>query len=201
MRSKSDHIRAEDFQSITKEKVSGLLAGNITVTSLQPIKAEGHVKGSGLTARGQTFDTIEGDVTYNDPSVEIRNLTVSERAGRLTGGNVRYNKSTGAINASADVTSVNLDQVREFGIPEALKGNLQSAHINVSGTQDRPIIEGNATIENLSVRGEIFPQARLRFSTEWPYLNVTVEKTRNVSLSARVDMSSSDYPFEGSAQF
>jgi translocation and assembly module TamB len=201
VRIKSDHIRAEDFQSITKEKVSGLLAGNITVTSLQPIKAEGHVKGSGLMARGQTFDTIEGDVTYNDPSVEIRNLTVSERAGRLTGGNVQYNRSTGAIRASADVTSVNLDQVREFGIPEALKGNLQRAHINVSGTQDRPIIDGNATIENLSVRGETFPQARLKFDTMWPYLTVTVSETGNVSLSARVDMSSSDYPFEGSAKF
>ena len=37
----SDHVRAEDFITITKEKVGGTLSGNVTLTSLNPIKVNG----------------------------------------------------------------------------------------------------------------------------------------------------------------
>jgi autotransporter translocation and assembly factor TamB len=201
LRIRSDRVRAEDFQSITKEKVEGLLAGNITVTSLNPMKVAGHIKGSRLKARGRTFESVEGDLTYNDPAVELRNMTIFERGARLTGGSIDYNRSTGAIRAEADVTAVNLDQIREFGIPAALKGDLRRAHIEVTGTQERPQIKGDATLENLSIRGETFPRARMVLTTTWPHLHVTLTETGNVNLSGRVDLSSADYAFDASARF
>jgi hypothetical protein len=201
LRVRSDHIRGGDFENITKEKIGGTLAGEVTVTSLDPIKVAGHIKGTDLTFRGQTFESIEGDVTYNDPLVVINNLTTSERGARLTAKSIEFNRSTGSVKAQADITGLALDKMRDLGVPETVNGTVQRAHLVITGTQDRPQIEGTATIENLSFHGETFPLASLKLSTAWPKLNVTLAGTRNVNLSAQIDLSSTRYPFTASATF
>ena len=61
LRIQSDHVRAEDFITITKEKVGGTLSGNVTLTSLNPIKVNGRVSAVGLTARGHSLGTFAGE--------------------------------------------------------------------------------------------------------------------------------------------
>ena len=58
LRIESDHVRAEDFASIIKEKVSGVLSGNVTLTSLNPLKLTGRVTANRLTARGHTLESF-----------------------------------------------------------------------------------------------------------------------------------------------
>jgi hypothetical protein len=58
LRIQSDHVRPEDFISITKEKVGGILSGDVTLTSLNPINATGRVSAAGLTARGHSLETF-----------------------------------------------------------------------------------------------------------------------------------------------
>jgi autotransporter translocation and assembly factor TamB len=198
---KSDHVRAEDFQSITNEKIGGILSGNATLTSLKPLKVAGTVRASGLTVRGHTFETVDGNLTYDEPSIEIRNLRTSEGNARLVASIVRYNPSTGALNAEGDITSLDLSQMRELGAPQTLGGMIRKAHLTVTGNRDRPQIAGNADIENLSFRGETFPRAHLDLKTDWPKLNVNVTETKNLSLQARVDLETAGYPIEASAKF
>ena len=201
LRLHSDHVRPEDFERITKEKIGGILGGEVTVTSLDPVKVMGHMKGTNLTVRGHTFESAEADFTYNDPLVEITNLVTSERGARVTAELIEFNRSTGLVEAHADITSLALNRTRDLGVPETVDGTVQRAQLTIKGTQDRPQIEGTATIENLSFQGETFPQARVTLSTRWPTLNVTLAGTRNVNLSAQIDLADADYPFLASAKF
>jgi len=201
LRIRSDRIRAQEFESLLKEKVFGVLSGDVTVTSLNPIKVTGRVKGVGLSARGHTFDTIEAEGTYNEPVVYLPKVTISERDTRITARMVEYNRSTGTIRAQADIAALALSRLREFGIPETLDGTIQSANFEVRGPQDRPNIFGEATVVNLSFRGETFPRAVLKFGTNWPNLSVNVSETGNVRLEANINLSAAGYPFEATANF
>ena len=134
------------------------------------------MKASGLTARGRTFEAMEGDLTLADPLIEIEKLTASERGARLTEGKVRYNRTTEELEFQGNVSALNLNRIRDLGVPETIEGNIQRARLTVGGTLQRPRIGGDATIENLAFHGEVFPKARLQLSTEWPYLTATLSE-------------------------
>jgi len=201
LRLRSDRIRAEDFSAIAKEKVGGLISADVVVSSITPLKVRGHVKATGLAARGRTFEAADGDVTLTDPSVEIENLTASERGAQLTEGKVKFNRTTEELEFQGNVSALNLNRIRDLGVPETIEGNIQRAHVTVGGTLQRPRIGGDATIENLAFHGEVFPKARLQLSTEWPNLTATLSEVRNLDLSARIDISNTTYPFDASARF
>lgn len=201
LRIQSDHVRAEDFASIVKEKVSGILSGDVTVTSLNPVKVAGRVTATRLTARGHTLESFSGDVTYNDPSIEVRNATASELGANLKADILTFNRSTGSVNMRAEVTSLTFARLRELGFPDTIDGNIQQARITVSGTQAEPRVDGTATIENLSFRNEIFPLVRVDLSTNWPRLDVKLSGLENVTLAAEIDMSTPGYRFKANAEF
>ena len=201
LRIQSDHVRAEDFITITKEKVGGTLSGNVTLTSLNPIKVNGHVSAVGLTARGHSLETFAGNLTYNDPSVEMTNVTASELGATLKADTLVFNRATGELNVTADVTGLAFDRLRDLGVPNTIGGNIRQAHVTVKGTQQQPQIDGSGTIENLSFRSETFPLARLALTTKWPTLNVTLSEIPNVNVDAKVDLSNPGYPFDARATF
>ena len=201
LRIQSDHVRAEDFITITKEKVGGTLSGNVTLTSLNPIKVNGTVSAVGLTARGHSLETFAGELTYNDPSVEMTKVTASELGATLKADTLVFNRATGELNVTADVTGLAFDRLRELGVPNTIGGNIRQAHITVKGTQKQPQIDGSGTIENLSFRSETFPLAKLTLTTKWPTLNVTLSEIPNVSVDAKVDLSTPGYPFDAKATF
>jgi len=201
LRIQSDQVRAEDFASVIKENVSGILSGNVTVTSLNPLRVAGPVSATRLTARGHTLETFTGDLTYTDPLIQIRNAKAAELGANLEAKTLEFNRATGALSMDADVTSLAFSRLREFGVPETIGGNIQQAHITVTGTQSRPQIAGTATIENLSFRNETFPLARVTLSTTWPNLKVTLSELQNVNLSAEIDLSTPGYRFAATAGF
>ncbi len=201
LRIRSDRIDATDFASIMKEKVEGILSGDVSVSSLSPLEVVGHVKAAGLTARGGTLETAEGDLILADPSVEIRNLTASDRGARLTEGKAKYNRTTEGLEFQGNVSGLKLNRIRDLGVPETLEGTIQRAHLTVGGTLRRPELGGDGTIENLAFRGEVFPRARLQMSTVWPTLTAVLSGTGNLDLSARIDLSDDRYPYEASAKF
>jgi translocation and assembly module TamB len=201
LRIQSDHVRAEDFASAIKENVSGVLSGNVLVTSLNPLRVAGRVSATRLTARGHTLDTFTGDLTYNEPLIQIRNATASELGTNLKAETLEFNSATGSVNIAADLSSLAFSRLREFGVPETIGGTIQQAHITVTGTQSRPQIDGTATIENLSFRNETFPLARVTLATTWPRLKVNLSGLQNLNLSAEIDMSTPGYRFKANADF
>jgi translocation and assembly module TamB len=201
LRIQSDHVRAEDFATVIKEKVSGVLSGDVTVTSLNPLRVAGRVSATRLTARGHTLDTFAGDLVYNEPVIQIRNATASELGATVKADTLEFNSATGSLNITADLGSLAFSRLREFGVPETIGGTIQQAHVRVTGTQSRPQIDGTATIENLSFRRETFPLARVELSTTWPLLKVKLSGLQNLNLSADIDMSTPGYRFRANADF
>jgi autotransporter translocation and assembly factor TamB len=197
----SERVSASQFASYLGEKIDGIVGGEITLTSLDPLRFSGHVRGTGLVARGETVDAAEGDITVAGDVVEVRNLTAAGRGARLTAGAITFDRSTEAIDARGDIASLLMDRFRDLGIPEVLKGNVPRARLQVRGTLQRPLISGDATAENLAFRDEVIPRAQLKFSTEWPQLHVTVESAGNVDLSALVNLEERNHPFDATARF
>jgi len=201
LRIQSDHVRAEDFASVVKENVSGILSGNVTVTSLNPLRVAGRVSGTRLTARGHTLDAFSGDLTYNEPLIQIKNATALELGTNLKAETLEFDSATGALNVTADLSALPFSRLREFGVPETIGGTIQQAHLNVTGTQSRPQVAGTATIENLSFRSETFPLVGVTLSTTWPRLKVNLTGLQNLNLSAEIDMSTPGYRFKANADF
>jgi translocation and assembly module TamB len=197
----SARVRAAEFSSLVGEKIDGIVGGEITITSIEPLRFSGQVRGSGLTARGETVDAAEGDVSVAGDVVEIRNLTASSRGARLTGGAINFNRATEAIDARGDIASLFMDRFRDFGIPDDLRGNVPRARLQVKGTLRKPLISGDAIAENLAFRDEQIPRAQLKLSTEWPQLQVAVESAGNIDLTALVNLSEPDHPFDATARF
>jgi translocation and assembly module TamB len=154
-----------------------------------------------MRLRGHTFENVEGSFTYDEPAIELRNLKASEGSARLDADVVRFNPSTGTIDARANIASLPLSQLKEFGVPDTLDGTIQTAFLTIAGTRDKPQIGGNVVIENFSFRGETFPRARLELETRWPILHVEVSQTQNVRLEADIDLATAQYPFKASASF
>jgi autotransporter translocation and assembly factor TamB len=202
LRIQSDHVRAEDFASVVKEKISGILSGTATVTSLNPLRVTGHVNATRLTARGHTLETFTGNVTYNDPVIEITNATASELGTDVKLETLKYDSTTGALNVTADVSSLGFNRLREVGVPETIGGNIQKAHITVTGTQSQPRIDGKATIENLSFRNEVFPLVEMTLETNRQQrLIVKLSGLQNLALAAEIDLTSPGYRFTAEAGF
>jgi translocation and assembly module TamB len=78
---------------------------------------------------------------------------------------------------------------------------VRQADIQGDGTTSAPNIRGTATLQNLSVFGEIFPESRADLSTTGTTLNASLTAGRNISLKAQINTAGSGYPFTAQTSF
>jgi len=200
LRVQSARVYAEDTAPFINQKLSGLFSGAIHLTSLKPIRFDGDVRATGLVLQGQTISDVQSHVQYDDPSVMLQNLAIADNGSTLT-GRATYNMTTEAMTIAVRINSVDFKRLRPLGMPEALEGIVRQADLTGSGTRTKPLVDGNAQLQNLSFHGETFPQARVDVSTEGTKLNVKLSETRNLDLTAQIDTAAPGYPFTADAIF
>lgn len=200
LRVQSTQVRAEDVAPFVKQKFGGVFSGAIHLTSLDPLRFDGDVRAIGLAMNGQTLDTVQSHVQYDDPSITLQNLMASD-SGSTLAGRATYNTTTEAMTFTLRINSIDLKRLRTFGVPEALEGVVQQADLTGSGTRAHPEVNGSARLQNLSFDGEMFPTARLDVNTAGTRVSVKLSETRNLDLSAQIDTSNTSYPFTADAGF
>lgn len=201
LRVESTHIAGKDLQAYANRKIEGVLAGNLHITSLAPnMRVEGNVQADNLSVDNRFIGNARARVRYFDPVVELDDLAIQQDRSTLN-GDVSLNRATNALKFQARVSSVNLQMFYGFGLPRSIEGTVRQATLQGDGTTSRPNIRGNATIQNLSAYGEVFPDARVDLSTQGSTLNAVLTTGKNVTLSAHIDTTSSGYPFTAEAAF
>lgn len=200
LRIQAVQARGRDVAALVERPIDGLLSGDIRVTSLQPIHAAGRVSATGLVVDGRSLGSVQGMLDFKDPAVTIRDLRVDERGATLS-GEVSYNRESEEFSFAVKVASIDFDRVRDLGLPETLEGVIQQADLKGSGSRYRPEINGEAIVRDFQFHEEVIPRARLEISTRWPRLLVTLRDVQNLDVSAQVDLSAADYPYDAEAVF
>jgi translocation and assembly module TamB len=201
LRVQSNRVTAQDLRPFVDRDIGGLFAGDVHVTSLSPnIKLEGDVRADNLSVENRSIGNTRGYVRYFEPLIEVDQLSIRKGDSTLT-GNVSFNRATDALKFTARVISINLEMFHPLGLPDSVQGIMRQADLQGDGTTAQPNIRGNATIENLSVYGEAFPQARVDLSSMGTRLNVRLDAGRSVSLTAQIDTATKGYPFTARANF
>jgi translocation and assembly module TamB len=197
----SNRVIDRDLQPFLDRSVGGTFAGDLRVTSLSPTwRFEGDVHASNLSIDHRLIGDAKGHVRFLDPVVEVDGLSVKQNQSALS-GDFAYNRVTSALKFSARASSVDFSLFRDLGLPESLTGFIRQAEFSGNGTTRQPNIQGNATVENLSFYGEVFPQTRVNLSSAGSKLNVRLDTGRNATLNAQIDTAVAGYPFTAQATF
>src|SRR5262249_28237869 len=94
-----------------------------------------------------------------------------------------------------------LQMFSAFGVPDTIQGVIRQADLRGDGSIKQPNVQGIATLQNLSVNGEVFPEARVTLASTAAKLNLDFEAGQNLSLKAQIDTATPGYPFTGQASF
>jgi len=201
LRIQSNRVTSQDLRPFIDRDIDGTLAGDVHVTALSPaMKAEGDVKADNLSIDKHFIGNVTGHVRYFEPVIDLTQLSVRQGNSTLT-GNVNFNRTTEAIKFNARVNTVNLDTFRPLGLPDVIKGVIRQATVQGDGTLKQPTLQGNGILQDLSVNGEIFPEARVNVATTGNKLDVELDTGPRLNLKGQIDTAAAGYPFTARAVF
>ncbi|HYR41467.1 MAG TPA: translocation/assembly module TamB domain-containing protein [Terriglobia bacterium] len=197
----SSRVTAQDVRAFVNRDFTGTFAGAVHITELSPaVKLEGDMRANNLSVAGRLIGDARGHLRYFEPVIEVDELTVRQNDSTLA-GNVTFNRSNDALKFSARVTSVNLQMFYPLGLPDVVQGVIRQANLRGEGTTNQPNITGNGTIQNISIQGEVFPQAQFELMSTGSKVDLRLNTGKNVDLTAQIDTAAAGYPFTAQARF
>jgi translocation and assembly module TamB len=201
IRVQSNHVAAADLRPFVNRNISGLFSGDLRITSLSPaIHLEGDARAENFALDNELIGNTRTHLRYFAPLIELDQFTI-QRNGSALSGNVSFNEMTRALKFNAHATSLDLRILHGHGLPQSVEGVVRQADIQGEGTTSAPNIRGTATLQNLSVFGETFPESRADLSTAGTTLNATLSAGRSVGLKAQINTAAPGYPFTAQASF
>ena len=201
LRVQSNHVAAADIKSFVNRDVSGGFAGDLRITSLSPaVRLEGDLRADSLAVDNQLIGNTRAHIHYFEPVMELDQVAI-QRNGSTLSGNVSFNRMTDALKFSARATSVDLQVFHGHGLPQSIEGVIRQADLQGQGTTSVPNIKGTATLQNLSVYGETFPESQVDLSTAGNTLTAALTAGRNVSFKAQINTAATGYPFTAQTNF
>jgi len=201
VRVESTRVAAQDIRRFVNRDIGGVFAGDVRVTSISPnIRLEGDIRADNLSLDNRLVGNARGHVRFVDPLVEISQLSIRQAGSTLT-GNVSFDRVSQAVEFTARVNSVNLQMFYPFGLPDAIQGVIQQADLQGHGSIQQPNVRGTATLQNISLNGETFPQVRVTLASMGTKLDAEFDAGRNLNVKAQIDTAAPGYPFTARASF
>ncbi len=200
LRIQSDHISSHDLRPFIDRNIEGVFSGDVRLTSFNPLKAEGTVHANNLVVDGHAIGAAQGRGRYFDPEVDLDEFAINRNGARIS-GSLTLNRSTDAIQFGVRMTSVDLNSFQDMGVPPSIGGTIRQADLQGSGTLSQPNLRGNAVVENLSLLGEQFERAVIQITSAGTRLDIALNASRDLSVSARIDTADKKYPFDAKASF
>ncbi|HEX4997396.1 MAG TPA: translocation/assembly module TamB domain-containing protein, partial [Terriglobia bacterium] len=126
LRLETPHIEAKDaarFDPRIAGRVDGIFSGVARITSLSPLRVEGDIEARDLTLEQHPISAARAHVRFVEPLVELSNLSVTRGGASIT-GTASYNTQSSAAKFDVAARSIDLDSIREFGVPAGLRGTV-----------------------------------------------------------------------------
>ena len=201
IRVESNRVTAQDIRPFVNREIGGTFAGDVRITSISPdIKLEGDVKADNLSVDNHLIGNTRGHIRFSEPIIEVTQLSIRQSDSTLT-GSLSFNRVSEAIKFAARVSSVNLQSFYPLGLPETIQGVVRQADLQGDGTIKQPNARGTATLQNLSVNGEVFPEARITVASTGTKLDAELDPGRNLNVKAQIDTAAPGYPFTARVNF
>ena len=201
LRVQSNRVTGNDLRPFVQRNISGTFAGEAHITALSPsVQLEGDLRAENLSIDNETVGNARAHVRYFDPIVELSQAAI-EQTGSTVTGSVSFDRTTEALRFNARVNSVDLQRFYRFGLPRSVEGLIRQADLQGQGTTRQPNIIGNATLQNLKVSDELFPQAQLDLTSSGNTMNVGLKAGRNLDVAAQINTAVSGYPFNARVNF
>jgi autotransporter translocation and assembly factor TamB len=139
LRLESARIDAKDagkFDRRISDRLEGTFAGKAHLTSLAPLRADGDVEAHDLVIDKRPIGTARAHVRYDEPVAEFTGLNVT-RGSSTVKGTATVNSQSNEMTFDVDVRSIDVETVRDLGVPAAITGTVDGGHFTGSGTVDR----------------------------------------------------------------
>jgi autotransporter translocation and assembly factor TamB len=140
----SSRLTAEDAAKFDRRlagRLEGVFSGTARLTSLAPLRAEGDIKARDLVIDKRPLGEAQTHFRYAEPTAELTSLSVRRGAAAIAGSG-SYNTQDGAIAFDVTAQSIDLETVRDLGVPAGIAGVVERGRFSGSGPPDRISIEG-----------------------------------------------------------
>ena len=189
-----------DIPHLDPYPVDGTVSGNLHVDSFEPIAASGVLRGVDLFYDGQPIGDAEAEVTVRDEDIQLRNARVERDQAVLT-GDLDYNRGTDQMHLVLEASGHELEELRWLRVPDVIAGRILAADFVVDGSPTSPLIEGQATIDNLQFRQQVFDRAVVDVDHDGAVVFADIYAGDQLTLELELDTFDRGYPFQGSARF
>jgi translocation and assembly module TamB len=197
----ADHVAADDLKPFVNRNFAGTFSGTVHLTEISPaVDLDADLRADGFAVEGYMIGDARGRVRYIEPVLDVSDLTIAQN-GAAGKGSFTFNRANENLKFSARVTSIDLQNLYRFGLPDMVKGTIREATVSGDGTLRSPNVSGNGTIQNLSIQDETFPQAQVQLASTGPRIDLRLNAENNVNLTAQIDTAAAGYPFTAEGSF
>jgi translocation and assembly module TamB len=135
--------------------VNGTLTADLHASgTAQNLRGSGNLQVTGLTAYGESFRSLRGQIQLAGREVLLNNMSLSHNGAQLA-GSAGYDFGNKHFRFEMTGSNVQLATVRQLQTPRFAIEGKAGFHLTGSGSADAPLINGQLTIANLTVNREV----------------------------------------------
>jgi translocation and assembly module TamB len=145
---------------------------------LEDPRFRGQISAANGVIEGHAFDRFSADVQASRESIAMQKIALSRGVARVSGdASLAANRgdfSTGALAAQLTIRNLPLaDAEKEWNIPAALTGLVNTANVRLSGAPSAPQAEGMVEILKLTGMGQEIDRVRAAFRYSQRFITFT----------------------------
>src|SRR5579884_1112626 len=153
------HVQNEnigDMQTLagTEYPLTGFVNADMQVAgTLHNLRGGGKLQITKLTAYGEPFKSFTSDFRLNGSETDLENISLAHNGARVTGS---FAYDLDSKNYRFDLTGANIDfaTLQRLEFPRLAIEGQAGFHVNGSGTEDAPVINGQLDLRNLVLNHE-----------------------------------------------
>jgi translocation and assembly module TamB len=183
--------------------VTGTLNADLRASgTAQNLRGNGNLQVTGLTAYGESFRSLRGQVQLAGREVLLNNISLSHNGAQLA-GSAGYDFGSKHFRFDVTGSNVQLATVRQLQTPRFAIEGKAGFHVTGSGSADTPLINGQLNIANLTINQEVLGGLNMTAETRGQEMQIHgkgVFEDASLNLEGTVQLRG-DYPAQMTLNF
>jgi translocation and assembly module TamB len=187
----------------TNYPVTGTLTADLRASgTAQNLRGSGNLQVTGLTAYGESFRSLHGQIQLAGREVLLNNISLSHNGAQLA-GSAGYDLGNKHFHFDVTGSNVQLATLRQLQTPRFAFEGKAGFHLTGSGSADSPLINGQLNIANLTVNREVLGGLNVTAETRGQEMQIhgkAVFEDANLNLEGKVQLRG-DFPAQMTLNF
>jgi hypothetical protein len=195
-----ERLATDDLVGFLDLPIDGVISGDGRLDSLDPLEGGGNLRVAGLVFEGRRLGDAEAELEYAGTVVRVLGARL-ERDGVLISGDGIYTPGTGAVDARLEVRNHEIEDLHWLGVPEDVRGLIETGSFTVEGTVSSPLVSGTASIDEFRFREQDFGDAAVEVEHRNQRVLARITAGDQASAEVEIDTSADGFPYTGRARF